>query len=223
MSAVLAEDRWPLAAEQGTLRFFRPVLPEWVLPVGREVSDCYWLAYRGHVERLAGEFGAVVATLAWVAGGGQGPMTGRLVQPVTPEQAEIEWWSTFERDRLQVPAPVRERCGELGVPYLPVLPGLHVTPDWAGQVWRTLKWLTFRGPTGRGVDPPIALPARNPDGGLATADQLYAVAIERAPWDYEVMEQKAELRDRVTRRVLQSRQLDRIVRGTKRAAGVAAA
>lgn len=223
MGVVPAGERWPLPTAEGGPRLFRPVLPEWVCPAARAVSDCYWLAYRAHIECLAGAPGAVAATLAWVAGGEPSPVTGRREQPVTRVLADVEGFATSGFLSCSTPLPLREVCEVNGLDYRPILAAEHVTAEWAGRVWRTLRWLSDRGPGGRGVAAPIAVPVRNADGSLASADRLYADAVAREPWLYQVMEQKAELRTRVERECIQSEQLDRVVRATKRAAGVAAA
>lgn len=168
MGALPAGESWPLPTEEGTPRLFRAVLPEWVGPAGRAVSDCYWLAYRAHVECVGGTPGAVAATLAWVAGGEPSPMTGRREQPVTRDVVYVEDFATSVCLHPHIPVPLRELCEERGVVFRPVLAADHVTAEWAGRVWRTLRWLTAGGLHGCGVAPPIALP-RVPWGSAATA------------------------------------------------------
>lgn len=223
MGVLPADESWPLPTPTGVPRLFRPVLPEWVRPAAREVSDCYWLAYRAHIECVAGTPGAVAATLAWVAGGEPGPVTGRRDQPVTAELAEAESWATSEHGRGNQLPPTRDICDHLGVEYLPIRKAAHLTPEWSGRVWRTLRWLMYDGVNGRPVEPPIALPARNEDGAITNSADLYAAAMARASHHYPGPEERAKLRNRVEGVAARSQQLARIVQETKRDAGVEAA
>jgi hypothetical protein len=223
MPALPAGGSWPLPAAASRPCLFRPALPEWVRPSALAVSDCYWLAYRAHVEYVVGTPGAVAAALAWIAGGEPAPVTGRRDQPVTAELAEAESWATSEHGRGNQSPPARDICDRLGVEYLPIRKAERITAEWSGRVWRTLRWLMYDGVNGRRVEPPIALPARNGDGKVATADELYAAAVAAEPWAYDLMEQKVELRNRVEGAAVRSRQLARIVCETKRDAGVSAA
>lgn len=182
--------------------FFRAVVPDWVSPSRWEVSDCYWLAYRAYMEEMAGTPGAIAATLAWVCGGATSPVSDRTERPVSREQAVAEMFAAM--DVGYGPADYDD-----------------VRQEWAERVWRTLHWLA--GPArGAPIKQPMNLPVRNVSGAVATADELYAAEIARDKWSYRIMEQKIELRNKAERTASLSRQLDRIVRSTKRAAGVAA-
>jgi hypothetical protein len=172
---------------------------------------------------MVGTPGAVVAALAWVAGGEPGPVTGRRDQPVTAELAEAESWATSEHGRGDQFPPARAICDHLGVEYLPIRQTAHITAEWSGRVWRTLRWLMYDGVNGRRVEPPIALPARNEDGAITSAADLYAAAMARAPHHYPGPEERAKLRNLVEGVAARSQQLARIVRETKRDAGVEAA
>lgn len=184
--------------------------PEWVVPSSREVDDAHWLAYRGYVDHGSVAAEGACAALAWVRGGGNGPVTGRDEQPVTEALARAEMWAASAVERIvSVPPPLERICGDLGVAYWP--PG-EVDPGWATGVRVVLRWL-YGAP---GQKPPIEVPVRLADGTTPSADQLYEVAIKAMPYLYELPEQRRELRYRVEANARRYRQLADQIEDTKR-------
>lgn len=219
MGSQPAAETWFIPSGNPATQFFRAVVPTWVKPSSWEVSDCYWLAYANHV-RGGTSGGPIAATLAWVCRGANGPVTRRPEQPVTLQHVRAEInaaWAVGERD---MDYSLEELCAEIGVVHYPVR---EVSADWANRVWRTLQWLRGPAVSGEPVRTPVPdLPARNADGAVATAEELYAAEIARDAWLYQIMEKKIELRNKVEEIASLSRQLDQLIAVTKRMAGVAA-
>jgi hypothetical protein len=69
------------------------------------------------VESGKGAWLGYMDALVWASGYGAAPVTGRPVQPVTVEVAEVEWWSAWAAvDPKTVHlAPLPEISEELGV------------------------------------------------------------------------------------------------------------
>lgn len=191
--------------DEGEGFFFRPAIPDWVLVSRWEVWDCYWLSYRAHTENLAGAPGAITATLVWVGGGVNSPITDNTEQPVTRERVIDEMFVAMDVG-----------YDPIGNPAVPS----YVTREWAERVWRTLDWLSNR--RRERVTPPMTLPARNASGAIATAEELYAAALAELTGPYNAPEYRERLRIRVEQTASKSRQLDRILRSTKQIVGVAA-
>ncbi|MGH4022039.1 MAG: hypothetical protein ACRDT0_22945 [Pseudonocardiaceae bacterium] len=116
-------------------------------------------------------------------------MTERDEQPVTRGLAQVELWAAVVawEPLMRANLPVQAIGDEHGAPWREPLP---VDADYARGAWRTLRWLT-RVP---GQGPPLPVPARNPDGTLVTAEQLYEQTIASNPHRCWEPEQCIELR-----------------------------
>jgi hypothetical protein len=205
---------WCVLDESAVRRWFRPVVPEWVVPSWSRVCDLYWLSYWCDAEGTVGE---IAATLAWVCGGVDAPVTGREEQPVTELVAWAEWEAANAQGNAAIPQQADVVCAELGVPYYPAQ---NVSKEWARKVWNALGWL--RGPrlgAARAM-PPMTLPTRNANGKLATAVELYDAAVASAPTLYRTTEQQIELRNKVEAVADLSHRLDRIITDTQHQVGV---
>ena len=159
-------------AYSGTVGSWVPVEPSWVAPEIAQVADLMWLAYGSWARSGSQRSAAVMATAAWVRGGRPAPVTERADAPVTRALAEAELWATFEV--TMPPCPSESMCAGLGVGYRPPVVLDHV---WAVGVAATLRWLL-----GMSEPPPMALPQRRSDGSVASADELYELALRARPW-----------------------------------------
>lgn len=171
-----------VTCERGQVASDRAVIPRWVVPDGRAISDAHRIAYWTAVDHEAGgrqRPGGVAAAIDWVTGGQPAPITKRV--EVTQDVAWAEW--------------MLAGSVETGVPMVwgsvePRGPVIR-DPAWAAGAGAALGWLL-----GATVQPPVAIPRRLPDGGIPTVDQLYRELVAARPHAAWTPEERMEARQR---------------------------
>lgn len=169
--------------------------PDWVVPPGRQVADCLYLAHASVQNGGRPAIAAVAASVNWVTGGQLAPLTERADAPTEPV-ARAEWMLAY--------APMEPGIWrDLGV-----TPAEPVTDDqgWRNGVSLTLGWLLGAHPR-----PPLELPRRNPDGALMTADQLYQEERAANPHRTWMPEQRHEARTRAEVTAIRSQRLAELI------------
>jgi hypothetical protein len=192
------------------------VLPAWVVPPAVEVEDLFWAARALRADPASGRIAARGAAVAWVCGGVAGPVTGRTETPVTWGLASAEMWAALVVCARSSPPPHEDVCAGWGVHYLPPVASVGLGVGYG--VARALGWLL--GAQGLS-ERPMLLPRRHPDGGVLTAEELYADALAKAPDRYRLREHRLELWDRVQNEAGFSAALADLIEVTKRRAAVA--
>lgn len=155
------------------------VIPAWVVQPPAQVADCHRIAHAVATQTGDVPVSAVAATINWVTGGQESPLTERPGEP-TRDVARAEM--------LAAGGPVpADAWRSLGVePRQPVT----VHAGWCSAVAATLGWLL-----GVHTRSPIRLPRRNADGTTPTGEQLYREAVEARPYCAWTPEQRASARD----------------------------
>jgi hypothetical protein len=181
-----------------------------VVPSPREVDDAHWLVYRAYLDRGSPAAEGGCAAVAWVRGGGLGPVTSRDEQPVTRPIAKAEMWAASAAERIvSTPPPLESICAELGVAYW--RPG-EVDRSWATGVRAVLRWLLGT----PGQKAPAEVPPRNTSGELLTAQQLYEAAMAAAPHQNWGPEERHALRHRMEVNAIRYQRLAALIEDTKR-------
>ncbi len=198
-------------------------MPDWVRSPAALV-DLHVLAYREYRDTESARHEAMGATASWVRGGRNGPTTFREEQPVTRALARAEMWAALavlefdtEGAPPAVPVPLEAMCRDLGVAHrAPVA----TSPVWARGVWDVLRWLTDDPLEQR--KPPMAVPVRNDDGTIPTAEELYQRTMAAAPDKHWGPEERYALRNSTGVDVLRSQRLaarvDETIRLTRESA-----
>jgi len=183
-------------------------VPDWVREPAA-LADLHVLAYRRHADVGSPRHDGMACTAAWVRGVRIAPVTFREEQPVTYALAKTETWASMWVTSDGAKPPLESFCTKLGVPYRePVATDRH----YALGAWEVLHWLTADPREHR--PPPLDVPERNPDGSVATAEELYAAGVAAEPWHYSLPERRIELRDRSEQRERRSRHLAHMIAET---------
>jgi len=186
----------------------RPAAPDWVHEPAA-LADLHVLAYRRHADVGSPRHDGMACTAAWLRGARIAPVTFREEQPVTHALAKAEKLASMWVTSNGAKPPLESFCARLGVPYRePVAVDRH----YALGVWEVLQWLTAD-PLEHRL-PPLDVPERNPDGSIATAEELSAAAVAAEPWRYSLPERRIELRDRSEQRERRSRHLAHLIAET---------
>jgi len=179
---------------------WQPVEPTWITPSCSELADLHVLAFREYRDTGSVKAEAMGATAAWIRGGRNAPVTFREEQPVTKVFAKAEMWAAVHVDTGDV--PLGSLCRDLGVSYAPAVVTNLV---WSLGVEEVLRWLTADPLERR--KPPIPLPRRNPDGSVATAEELYQQAMAAEPHRHWGPEERHALRNRTEVDAIRSERL----------------
>ena len=183
-------------------------VPPWVAVSSEALNDLYWLAVRARQEVPSSDrAAAITATVSWLHGGQDAPITGRPAGMVSSSAAEAELWAAR---RVTEPGAVDLEwiTGALGVRYLRPNP---VSTSWAVGVAQTLDWVM--GPA-RYALPPMDLPRRGPDGKLRTVEELYQAARARRSGRWGPAE-RIEAHRNADLAVTRSRRLARLIDATR--------
>lgn len=159
------------------------LIPAWVVQPPAQVADCHRIAHATAVRTGRARLQAVAASINWVTGGQDAPMTERGDEP-TAAVARAEYMVAGG----PVPADAWRTLG--------VAPRDAVTdhPVWSEGVGLALGWLL-----GIHSRPPVELPRRNPDGSTPDADQLYREAVAARPHCSWLPEQRNAARSEAAR------------------------
>jgi len=179
---------------------WRPVEPVWITPSRSELADVHVLAFREYRDTGSAKAEAMGATAAWIRGGRTAPVTFREEQPVTKALAKAEMWAAVHVVTGDV--PLESLCLDLGVHYAPAVATNAV---WSLGVEEVLRWLTADPLERR--KPPIPLPRRNPDGSVATAEELYQQTMATQPHKNRGPEERRALRNRTEVDAIRSERL----------------
>jgi len=179
---------------------WRPVEPMWITPSCSELADVHVLAFRTFRDTGSAKAEAMGATAAWIRGGRTAPVTFREEQPVTKALAKAEMWAAVHVVTGDV--PLESFCLDLGVHYAPAV---ATNPVWSLGVEEVLRWLTADPLERR--KPPIPLPRRNPDGSVATAEELYQQTMATQPHKKWGPEERRALRNRTEVDAIRSERL----------------
>jgi hypothetical protein len=129
------------------------------------LTDLYWLAIRVFLEVPSADRAvAISATVSWLHGGRDAPITARPAGVASSSQAEAELWAAR---RVIEPEAVDLECITVALGVRHTDP---VSIAWAVGVAQTLEWVLG---TARYALPPMDLPRRGTDGKLCTVDELY--------------------------------------------------
>jgi hypothetical protein len=160
------------------------VIPAWVVVPPAEVADCHRIAHAIAVKTQDLTVAGVAATVNWVTGGQESPITGRELPGGSGPDVGV---ARVEMLAAGGPVPA-EMWRHYGLePRGPITD--H--PGWCRAVSSTLGWLL-----GVHTRPPFQLPRRNPDGSVLSGEQLYREAVAAHPHRSWIPEQRAEARDR---------------------------
>ena len=171
----------------------------WITPSCSALADVHVLAFREYRDTGSVKVGAMGATAAWIRGGRNAPVTFREEQPVTKALAKAEMWAAVHVNTGDV--PLESFCLDLGVHYAPAV---ATNPVWSLGVEEVLRWLTADPLERR--KPPIPL-RRNPDGSVATAEELYQQTMATQPHKNWGPEERRALRHRTKVDAIRSERL----------------
>lgn len=179
---------------------WEPIHPSWAAVSPAQVEDAHWLAYADFADSDSQWAAGIAATMAWVRGGRDAPITNRGERPVTRELATAEMWAAGSVRGGPARTPLEAICADLKVPFVPAVVS---DPLWADGAWRTLRWLTGTG----GQAPPVELPVRSSAGAVLPAAELAERAIAAAPHREWLPEDRAALRRSAERQATRSQEL----------------
>jgi hypothetical protein len=183
--------------------------PQWVTPRPAEVEDFHWLAFRVSEDTRRPWVIGAAASIAWVRGGRVGPITDRDEQPVEENHARAELWTALTlTDQKSPPPPLALICQRLKVPAWAIVTS---NPDYAGGVWRCLRWLLGAD----GQVSPLPLPLRQEDGQPVTAQQLITAANILQPGRYRHPEQRLALNTEAVATARRYRELVNLIDETR--------